>query len=168
MAITPQTLEGLSTANSYITITDFNTYHTARGNDISTLDDTKKEQLIIKAMDYIESVYSGYFKGELTNDLQSTLFPRLIDEVNVLPKQIKEAQCILALKAIDEELLVDSSKAIKSEQVGSLKVEYEAFSNETKKYNQVYNLLRQYMSGSSSSKKILRGYLMMSGYFLEN
>lgn len=157
MALIPQTIEGLSTANSYITITDFNTYHEARGNDISTLDDNTKEQLIIKAMDYIESVYSGYFKGELTNDLQSTLFPRLINEIDVLPKQIKEAQCILALKALDGDLLIDTDKAIKSEQVGSLKVEYEAFSNETKKYNQVYNLLRQYMSGSSTSKKILRG-----------
>lgn len=157
MALIKQTLQGLETANTYITITDFNTYHTARGNDISSLDDTKKEQLIIKAMDYLEAVYNGYFKGELTNDNQSTLFPRLIDDVDVLPKQILEAQCVLALKSLDGDLLIDTDKAVKSEQVGSLKVEYEAYSNDTKKYNVVYNLLRPFMSGSSTSKKILRG-----------
>lgn len=157
MALIKQTIEGLETANTYINISNFDTYHTARGNDISSLDDTTKEQLIIKAMDYLESVYYGFYKGVETNLNQSTLFPRYIDGEDVLPKQILEAQCILALKANGGELLTDTEQQVIKEKVGSLEVEYSENSSQTKRYLSVYNLLKKYMIGSQNSKKVLRG-----------
>jgi hypothetical protein len=156
MALIPQDITGLDTANTYIDIDYFKDYHDQRGNDISALTDTVIEQLIIKAMDYMESVFYGAYKGEQLNDTQSTLFPRIIDDVTVLPKNIKDAQAILGLKANDGELMEDQDKSIKKEKLDVLEIEYDEYSSPQKRYLFVYNVLKPYLMGSTSTKKVVR------------
>lgn len=156
MALTVQTIDGLDTANTYIDIAYFDEYHTARGNDITALTDTIKEQLIIKAMDYLENVFYGLWVGEELNDTQSTAFPRVVDYETILPKQIKEAQAVLALKANDGELMEDLEQSVKREKLDVLEVEYNDYASAQKRYLSVYALLKPYLDASIYTRKVVR------------
>lgn len=113
-------------ANSYISVANFQTYASDRGITISGTE----EDLLIKAMDYLESLdYIGY---RYTED-QALEWPRSdavkkriywydIDEI---PQELIDAQCEVAL-AIDagNGPIDDVARATKREKVGDLEVEY--------------------------------------------
>ena len=115
MAITVQTNDGLSTANSYVSVTDFDAYTMARGIAITG----NPEQLLLSAMDVLES---KQYKSEPLNDAQSTLFPRM--GVGI-PANIKKAQLMLAVAADTNDLLSATTEQIaKREKVDVIEVEY--------------------------------------------
>ena len=115
MAITVQTNDGLSTANSYVSVTDFDAYTMARGIAITG----NPEQLLLSAMDVLES---KQYKSEPLNDAQSTLFPRM---GVAIPRAIKQAQLMLAVAADTNDLLSATTEQIaKREKVDVIEVEY--------------------------------------------
>lgn len=115
MAITVQTNDGLSTANSYVSVTDFDAYTMARGIAITG----NPEQLLLAAMDVLES---KQYKSEPLNDAQSTLFPRM---GVAIPRAIKQAQLMLAVAADSQNLLSTTTDQVtKREKVDSIEVEY--------------------------------------------
>ena len=115
MAITVQTNDGLSTANSYVSVTDFDAYTMARGIAITG----NPEQLLLSAMDVLES---KQYKSEPLNDTQSTLFPRM---GVAIPRAIKQAQLMLAVAADTNDLLSATTEQIaKREKVAEIEVEY--------------------------------------------
>lgn len=115
MAITVQTNDGLSTANSYVSVTDFDAYTMARGIAITG----NPEQLLLAAMDVLES---KQYKSEPLNDTQSTLFPRM---GVAIPRAIKQAQLMLAVAADSQNLLsATTDQVTKREKVDSIEVEY--------------------------------------------
>lgn len=115
MAITVQTNDGLSTANSYVSVTDFDAYTMARGIVITG----NPEQLLLSAMDVLES---KQYKSEPLNDAQSTLFPRM---GVAIPRAIKQAQLMLAVAADTNDLLSATTEQIaKREKVAEIEVEY--------------------------------------------
>ena len=115
MAITVQTNDGLSTANSYVSVTDFDAYTMARGIAITG----NPEQLLLAAMDVLES---KQYKSEPLNDAQSTLFPRM---GVAIPRAIKQAQLMLAVAADTNDLLSATTEQIaKREKVAEIEVEY--------------------------------------------
>lgn len=115
MAITVQTNDGLSTANSYVSVTDFDAYTMARGIAITG----NPEQLLLAAMDVLES---KRYKSEPLNDAQSTLFPRM---GVAIPRAIKQAQLMLAVVADTNDLLSATTEQVaKREKVDSIEVEY--------------------------------------------
>lgn len=115
MAITVQTNDGLSTANSYVSVTDFDAYTMARGIAITG----NPEQLLLAAMDVLES---KQYKSEPLNDAQSTLFPRT---GVAIPRAIKQAQLMLAVAADSQNLLsATTDQVTKREKVDSIEVEY--------------------------------------------
>lgn len=115
MAITVQTNDGLSTANSYVSVTDFDAYTMARGIAITG----NPEQLLLAAMDVLES---KQYKSEPLNDTQSTLFPRM---GVAIPRAIKQAQLMLAVAADTNDLLsATTDQVTKREKVDSIEVEY--------------------------------------------
>lgn len=115
MAITVQTNDGLSTANSYVSVTDFDAYTMARGIAITG----NPEQLLLSAMDVLES---KQYKSEPLNDTQSTLFPRM---GVAIPRAIKQAQLMLAVAADSQNLLsATTDQVTKREKVAEIEVEY--------------------------------------------
>ena len=110
-----QTTDGLSTANSYVSADELNTYTTQRGI-VLTKD---AEQILLRAMDYIES---KQYKSETVNSTQSTLFPRMGVDI---PRNIKQAQILLAVLSDTQDLMSATVEAqTKKEKVDVVEVEY--------------------------------------------
>lgn len=86
-------------ANSYVTTTELETYADERGVSITA---SEKEDLLIKAMDYLESLD---YKGIKIRKTQPLEWPRshvIIDEVywidaDEIPQELKNAQMQIAL-----------------------------------------------------------------------
>jgi hypothetical protein len=114
-------------ANSYVTTAELTTYATARGVTISG----DEEQLLIKAMDYLETLD---FIGMKSTANQALQWPRayvIIDgyyvDVTTIPTQLKKAQMAMALfidggNSLQPTVTADNS--IKAMKVGDLEIEY--------------------------------------------
>jgi hypothetical protein len=85
-------------ANSYVTVAELQAYAAARGITI----ELDEEHLLIRAMDYIESLeFIGYrvqFDQELSWPRQEVWIDGFPLAFNVIPKQLKNAQMSLALE----------------------------------------------------------------------
>ena len=150
---------GIADANSYVTVAFFDTYFTERGNtDIVALTDAQKEVLLIKATDYIETVYYGKWLGERTTTTQTLEFPRTIDSEDVgVPTRLKKAVCELALKANTTTLLVDVEQRVIKKKVAVMEKTYAQYDDQLTQYTVVYNLLKEYLAnGSLNSSKVVR------------
>ena len=138
---------GLSNAESYIDVEFADAYFLKRGTtEWATL--TNREQLIVRAMDYIENNYT--YQGTKLLSTQSLQFPRLINGETVYPITLKNALCELALKANSGDLLQDTGKTTIREKVGTLEVEYDANQDDLTSYNYVNKLLAPYLVSTSS------------------
>lgn len=114
--LTIQTNDGLSTANSYVSEAELESYTTGRGITLTK----DLSQLLLRAMDYLES---KQYKSEPLNSTQSTLFPRM--GVGIA-RNIKQAQIMLAIAADSQNLLSATTDIqVKKERVeGAVDVEY--------------------------------------------
>ena len=142
MAITVQTNDGLSTANSYVSVTDFDAYTMARGIAITG----NPEQLLLAAMDVLES---KQYKSEPLNGTQSTVFPRM---GVAIPRAIKQAQLMLAVAADSQNLLsATTDQVTKREKVAEIEVEYFAndAANSSPLLTLVNELLAPYLASTS-------------------
>ncbi len=135
MAITLDATSGGALSNSYLTLPDANTYFESRANSsiwTAITDDEIKKQLLITATKTID--YNDFLgTREDTTTPQALKFPRIglplqdgISYDSVIPKDIKEATCELAihLASVDMSTFGTQSGAIKKEKVGSLEVTY--------------------------------------------
>ena len=138
---------GDSNSESYIDVEFADAYFLKRGiTEWTTL--TNREQLIIRAMDYIENNYT--YQGTKLLSTQSLQFPRLINGETVYPIALKNAVCELALKSNEDDLLADTDKTTIREKVGALEVEYDPNQDNIKSYNYVNKLLAPYLVSTSS------------------
>ena len=138
---------GDSNSESYIDVTFADAYFLKRGiTEWAGL--TNREQLIIRAMDYIENNYT--YQGAKLVSTQALQFPRLINGETVYPIALKNAVCELALKSNEEDLLADTDKTTIREKVGALEVEYDPNQDNIKSYNYVNKLLAPYLVSTSS------------------
>lgn len=106
MALIIETGAGVTGANSYVSVADAQTWVTARGLGV-----TVTEALLLKAMDYLESLRADY-QGCKTDSTQSLQWPRAdvyIDGVLFssadIPQELISAQCQLACDAYTLTLL---------------------------------------------------------------
>lgn len=147
MALVVEDGTGLTNSESYIDVDFADAYFLKRGiTEWATL--TNREQLIIRAMDYIENNYT--YQGAKLVLTQSLQFPRLINGETVYPIALKNAVCELALKSNEEDLLSDTDKTTIREKVGALEVEYDPNQDNIKSYNYVNKLLAPYLVSTSS------------------
>lgn len=131
MALEIEDGSGKSNSVSYVSATDLDIYATARGVTLAAADATAKEQLLIKAMDYIESLN---FKGSKYTEAQALQWPRAyvtLDCYNVavdtIPQLLKDAQMENAI-GIDGGVnpLANAPRTTIKEKVGDIEVEYAA------------------------------------------
>lgn len=125
---------GIDNANSYVTLAEARAYALARGVTLSATDSVV-EILVIKAMDYLESLDSQ-FKGVRKTDTQELSWPRDYvyrndtgSEYPAIPKELKNAlnQLILDSNTFDinpNRLLTDKGQKIKERIEGAIDVEY--------------------------------------------
>jgi len=106
MALTIETGSGVAGANSYVSVVDAQAWVTARGIAV-----TVTEALLLKAMDYLESLRAEY-QGTKTSSTQALQWPRAdvyIDgtlfDANAIPTELISAQCQLACDAYTLTLL---------------------------------------------------------------
>lgn len=147
MALVIENGEGLSNSESYVDVDYVDAYFLKRGiTEWASL--TNREQLIIRAMDYIENNYT--YLGTKLVSTQALSFPRVINGETVYPIAIKNALCELALKANSGDLLQDTGKTTIREKVGTLEVEYDPNQDDLTSYNYVNKLLAPYLVSTSS------------------
>lgn len=150
---------GLSTAESYGSVADADTYHANIGNTTwGTLTTAVKEQLLRKATNYMIQTYRMRWAGVRKNDTQALdwprfLVPRLDTEAlyayydsDSVPGEVKVACFELALKANSAALAPDTERLTKREKVGQLEVEYDTVNGKAyKMYRAIDNLLMPMM-----------------------
>ena len=147
MALVLENGDGLSNSESYVDVDYVDAYFLKRGiTEWASL--TNREQLIVRAMDYIENNYT--YQGTKLISIQALQFPRLINGETVYPIALKNAVCELALKSNEEDLLADTDKTTIREKVGALEVEYDPNQDNIKSYNYVNKLLAPYLVSTSS------------------
>lgn len=147
MALVIENGQGLSNTESYVDVDYVDAYFLKRGiTEWAGL--TNREQLIVRAMDYIENNYT--YQGTKLVSTQALQFPRLINGEILYPIALKNAVCELALKSNEEDLLADTDKTTIREKVGTLEVEYDPNQDNIKSYNYVNKLLAPYLVSTSS------------------
>ena len=167
MALEVEDGTGKATAESFISVTDASTYHTARGNTAwaALASDTVREQCLRKATDYIEQVYRSRWQGCRVGETQALSWPRYDVEVegyaidsNIVPTEIKNACAELALRASAADLNPDLTQGVLSEQVGSIQVTYDKASPQFTRYRAIDALLSPYLkaNGGGCSMGLIR------------
>lgn len=131
MALVIETGQGGADSQSYATVAELRAYAALRGATVPTTD-AACEQLLIKAMDYLED---QNFIGDRLTLTQALKWPRSSAQVenwpiptNTIPRQLVQAQCALAIEAQTVDLLptkgLTDGGAIASETVGPISVTY--------------------------------------------
>jgi hypothetical protein len=126
-------------ANTYVSLSEVNSYHSVRGNSAwaALASDTIRENCILRAMDYIEKVYHGLWKGYLVNMDQPLAWPRAFAKradstgyaeqyysQTVIPPVLKSAVCELSLISSTEDLVSNEEKRTIREKIDVVEVEY--------------------------------------------
>ena len=127
MAIIVETGEGLPNSNSYIDVAELEAYAADR---LETLPQDGKEALLIRSMDYLESIKN--YKGMRVSAEQALAWPRsrvYIDGFPLaqdrIPSLLKRAQAQLAIEAMSYDLMPSTDGfAVASEKVDVIQVEY--------------------------------------------
>ena len=161
-------------AESYATVAEFKAYHDNRGNVIVSLENVTIEQLLRKATDYMVGRYRTQWRGYRKTATQALDFPRsfcylepfaygavgaypfLLDDA-IVPNEVKNACCELALKANDGALMTDVTQTVIREKVDVIEVEYDRFSPAQTRYAQVDAMLSTLLlSTNSIEAKLVR------------
>jgi len=164
MTLIVETGSGSATAESYCTVSYFLTYHAARLNTDAALMTTEEiEASLRKATDFMIQRYRNLWRGFKVHTTQALDWPRngiIIDEFvtvdyTIVPVEIKNACCILALKAATNELLSDTEQQVLSETIGPMSFVYDKTSPQEKKYRAVDKMLSPYICGAMSMTRRL-------------
>lgn len=159
---------GLSTAESYISVEDANTYHANRGNTTWTaLTDEQCEQLLRKATDYMTQVYRLRWEGTRVSSTQALDWPRNWVEMDdfaavtvngaqtiggyyyypsdEVPIEVARACAELALLANSTDLNPPISRRTIREKVDVIEVEYDKNSPQYTVFRAIDNMLAPFL-----------------------
>ena len=160
-------------AESYISVADAGTRHTAFGNTAWTGTDAVKEAALRRATAYMLQAYRERWHGYRKTATQALDWPRsfvylepfvhgavgaypyLVDDTTV-PDEIANACADLALRALSDDLNADLARGIIREKVGPLETEYDRYSPESPRYRAIDMALAPYLKGSSAMAMLVR------------
>lgn len=160
MSIITETGTGSATAETYISVTDADTYHTARGNlPWLTITTDQKEQALRRATEYMTATYRNRWQGQRTTaTVQALCWPRVgvtIEYVYVdsaiVPETIKQACAEMALRAAAGPLLDDLTRGVISETIGPISTTYDKGSPQHIRYAAIDAMLAPYLKAGSNS-----------------
>jgi hypothetical protein len=127
LALTIEDGTGVEGAESYASAEDLQDYAAIRGIDLP--EEEEQEQLLVKAMDYVES-FRDRFKGDWRFGPGYLQWPRLnvwLGSFNIegIPIELKKAQCQVAIELLTvDPMETQSGAAVTVEQVGPIRTEY--------------------------------------------
>ena len=184
MAITVETGLIVAGAESYVTVTEADTYHGNRNNTGWTGTDAVKEAALRRAAAYLDGHYRRRWKGLRVNPLVQALeWPRvgcvivedsgssgsaffdgpviaggqLCIPSSTIPQRLKDAQCELALRALAGDLAVDGENNITRKKVDVLETEFMAGTVRGQKQYQIVDQLLSDLVRPVGSGTALRG-----------
>lgn len=161
----------LDNAESYISVSDADVYHSTRGITIwDNATPTEKEQALRRATDYMVGEYRILWSGKRATITQALDWPRCgvkMDDFdgncrlypnNVVPFEVRKACAELALRATMGELLEDTEQILIEDTIGPITKKYDPKSSQNKKYPQIVNYLKAYFfnGGSPMMAKLVR------------
>ena len=158
---------GKSDSESYISVADASSYHTARGNTAwaALATDALREAALRRATDYMRQAYRSRWQGYKVNEDQALDWPRYGVEVegyavdsDIVPTEVKNACAELALRASAADLNPDLTQGVLSEQVGSIQVTYDKTSPQFTRYRAIDAILSPYLraGGGGCSMGVIR------------
>ena len=158
---------GKSDSESYISVADASSYHTARGNTAwaALATDALREAALRRATDYMRQAYRSRWQGYKVNEDQALDWPRYGVEVegyavdsDIVPTEVKNACAELALRASAAELNPDLTQGVLSEQVGSIQVTYDKASPQFTRYRAIDAVISPYLlaNGGGCSMGVIR------------
>lgn len=116
MALIVEDGTGLSTANSYLSEADADTYHTDHGNPTAWSGATSavKEEALRLATQYLDNVYGQRWRGVRIEELMALQWPRssVVDYdgfnllTTALPQKLQDATAEMALKKVNGDTLL--------------------------------------------------------------
>lgn len=150
MAFVVEDGTGKTDATSFVSVADADTYFEDRGNTTWAIEpSSKKQQALITATQYVEACYQ-WAAGVRTSRTQSLSWPRLdaVDnegyyfESDEIPQRVKDAVCELAVRALSETLLEDTTQKVLSEAIAfGVSVTYDPNSPQSKQFALVDRIL---------------------------
>lgn len=167
MSLVTEDGTGLSTAESYISVTSADTYFTARGVAAwAALTTPQKEQALRKATDYMVADYGGRWAGMRVTVTQALDWPRAWVQnrdapglygpypnyysSTSVPTPVANACAELANRAAAGDLLVDQGAQVKQETVGPISVTYTDGARQSTRYAIIDLMLRPYLIGGGA------------------
>ncbi len=163
MALIVEPGTGLSTAESYVSVDDADTRHTALGNTAWTGAESVKESALRRASQYMLQTYRTRWQGIRINSTQALDWPRswvVVDGYSIasdsVPADIANACADLALRALSDDLAEDLTRGIVREKVGPLETEFDRNSPEVTRYRAVDMLLAPYLTGGGANVPLTR------------
>ena len=163
MTLIVETGSGASDSESYISVADATTRHTAFGNTAWTGSDAVKEAALRRATAHIEQAYRGRFIGtRLTRD-QALSWPRYGVSVDgydvpstIVPAELANACADLAVRALTETLAPDQTRGVLRKKIGPLETEYDPNSPQAKRFTAIDRMLAPYLTGSGVMVQVVR------------
>jgi hypothetical protein len=158
--MTLTTTVGGASSDSYIGLTEADSYHEARGRTTWVDgDDDAKEAALRIATTYIDGRFRGKWKGTKAEETQALSWPRVgvidegfeLDEM-VLPIALEQACAEAAFREFTTSgtLFPDLDRLTKSERVGPLAVEYIGGADPRAEFTFVNDLLGGLLASGSS------------------
>lgn len=147
-------------ANSYVTEAELTAFATARAITLSS--DYTTEQLLILAMDYIESLEYKGVKRLYTQPLQWPRVDVWIDgyynNADNIPKELKNGlmQTAIAISNGNNPLAETERKTVR-EKVGELEVEYASSSSSRTIDKKINSYLYKLLSGGNGGNNVIIG-----------
>lgn len=168
MSLVTEDGTGLTTAESYCSVADADTYHTNFGNaSWAALATAAKEVALRKASAYMTQTYRGRWDGWRVNVHQALDWPRSMvrikDAVAVayyantaVPTVVANACADLALRSVTTTLLPDLEPAVTAESIGPISVQYAQGASQLVKFTAVDYMLNPVMKLGSSAVSLTR------------
>lgn len=177
MSLIVETGTGASTAESYISVVDADTYHSNFNNTAWTaLSTPVKEASLRKATQFMLGRYRMRWLGRRVLTTQALDWPRVgvvLEDFNggqgrqhmgsyamfqvdytIVPIEIKNACAELGLRASTGPLLDDQSQKVIEEVVGPITVKYDPSSPQEIRYKMVDNMVRVYLVAGGNSNVV--------------
>jgi hypothetical protein len=167
---------GASTANSFVTVAEGDTYCDARLNASSWTDaaDDDKARAVIEATRWLSA---RLWQGERASSTQALSWPRfwapnpdfsfganLYFDSTIVPQRVKDATCELALQFLkagtSDAAAIDPNAQIIEQTVGPITTRYAdpyARVSGLAKYPSVTRLIAPLMNGDQNSAEVIRG-----------
>jgi hypothetical protein len=162
---------GRADAEAFASVADADAYHASRANARWALLFTEeKESALRNATDYIEQMYRLKWKGCRASLAQALDWPRLnvqLEDVgygriaayvpsNTVPKEVVQATCSMALRAVAGELAPDLQRQVVAKTVGPIRTEYAQGAPEYVRYRAIDLLLKPLLASGGMGLRMER------------